>query len=108
LSSRRADCTSKTGSAQSKTRPDTSEVGPHERAVLKQFTQYMEDEPVLVEMALGAARILDNPERATLHPPTLRQLSDIREKLTGGRKTKSKGRLAAIVAMSGNSNRVTG
>jgi hypothetical protein len=54
--------------------------------------------PVEFQMALCAARILDDPERVALHPTTLRQLQAILVTL-GGPKKKTKGRLATVQAM---------
>jgi hypothetical protein len=74
-------------------------MGRNEKAAYKQLKEYEDREPLRVEMALTAARILDDPDRVALHGTVLRQLDQIVERLTGGRKTKSKGRLAAVQAM---------
>jgi hypothetical protein len=77
----------------------TKFMGANETAVHQQLGVYRDEQPVRFEMALTAARILDDPERVSLHGTILRQLETVTEKLTGGRKTKSKGRLAAVQAM---------
>jgi hypothetical protein len=73
--------------------------GEVERAVKSQLADFTSEFPTQVEMALVAARILDNEERVALHPTTLRQLGAIVEGLTAGKKKKSRGRLAAVQEM---------
>lgn len=75
------------------------DAGPMERSVLEQLSPYAKDEPVRVQMAVSAARILDNDDRVALHPPTIRQLEGIVDKLTAGKKKKSRGRLAVVQNM---------
>lgn len=94
----------KTSQNSTETPPDTSSkppkgMGDNESAVIEQLEQFREAQPVLVSMAVTCARILDDSDRVTLHTSTIRQLSDIVGKLTGGRKTKSKGRLASVQRM---------
>jgi hypothetical protein len=74
-------------------------VGEVERAVRGQLKDFAADNPTQVEMAIVAAKILDNPERVALHPTTIRQLGQIVEGLTAGKKKKSRGRLAAVQSM---------
>jgi hypothetical protein len=83
-------------SIRSKPRRD---AGDMERSVIEQLSAYAKDEPVRVQMAVAAARILDNPDRVALHPPTIRQLEGIVDKLTAGKKKKSRGRLAVVQSM---------
>jgi hypothetical protein len=73
--------------------------GEVERAVKSQLADFTSEFPTQVEMALVAARILDNDDRVALHPTTLRQLGAIVEGLTAGKKKKSRGRLAAVQDM---------
>lgn len=73
--------------------------GPVEQSVREQLSEYAIDQPVRVQMALAAARILDNPDRVALHMPATRQLEGIVEKLTAGQKKKSRGRLSVVQAM---------
>lgn len=87
---------SRTGS---KTSP--SSAGGNEQAVLTQFAELIAagEEAVRIQMALTAARILDDPEARNIHPTTLRQLGDVMDKLTATRKTKSRGKLHSVSAM---------
>lgn len=80
-------------------RHSTRSMGRNEKAIWKQLEPFQDDHPARVEMALTAAKILDDPDRVSLHTQALRQLDQILERVTGGRKTKSKGRLAAVQAM---------
>jgi hypothetical protein len=57
------------------------------------------ERPADVQQALVLARILDDAEVTALHPVTSRQLHALMESLRTGRKLKSKGRLAAIQAI---------
>jgi hypothetical protein len=74
-------------------------VGSVERAVRIQLQDFVAEHPTQVEMAVVAAKILDDPDRVVLHPTTIRQLNMIVEQLTAGKKKKSRGRLAAVQAM---------
>ena len=74
-------------------------AGAVEKSVNAQLKDFADEHPVQVEMALVAARILDNEDRVALHPTTLRQLGQIVETLTAGKKKKSRGRLAAVQQM---------
>jgi hypothetical protein len=79
--------------------PGRPKMGRNEAAIWKQLEPFQDDHPARVEMALTAAKILDDPDRVSLHTQALRQLDQILERVTGGRKSKSKGRLAAVQAM---------
>jgi hypothetical protein len=85
--------------AQESSKRSTAVSGEVERAVHLQLKDFTAEFPTQVEMALVAARILDNSELVTLHPTTLRQLGAIVESLTAGKKKKSRGRLAAVQDM---------
>jgi hypothetical protein len=74
-------------------------AGAVERSVTEQLSVYAKDEPVRVQMALSCARILDNMDRVALHATTVRQLEGIVDKLTAGKKKKSRGRLATVQNM---------
>jgi hypothetical protein len=76
-------------------------MGPVERAVFKQLEQYRDEHPVRVELALSAARDLDNPEARQLYHAARRDLNDVVKDLTAKKKTKSGGRLATVSAMAG-------
>lgn len=90
---------------QSNSQPNASPparlAGATERAVLKQLAPYQEANPIRYELALSAARILDDPERTNIHDKHSKILEDIVEKLTAKKKTKSGGRLATVSAMAG-------
>jgi hypothetical protein len=79
--------------------PRADKRGEVERAVRAQLKDFAADNPTQVQMAIVAAQILDNPERVALHPTTIRQLGQIVEGLTAGKKKKSRGRLAAVQAL---------
>lgn len=79
--------------------PDDKKCGPAERAVHRQLGPYSDSDPVYVELALNAARILDNRLQSTLHTAASKQMDLIIDRLTGGKKVKSKGKLAAVAAM---------
>ena len=106
---RRASAQSKAQRAQEKSgpaplvRPDP--VGQVEKAVKEQLRDFATEHPIQVEMALVGARILDSPERVALHPTTMRQVSQIVDSLTAGKKKKARGRLAAVQDMTNNSRR---
>jgi hypothetical protein len=98
--------------AQSNTAPNSSNPGPTtmgrtERAVATQFAEMIAkgENLVLIEGLFSAARILDNEQRASLHPTTLRQLDAIVGKLTEKKKTKTGGRLAKVRYMSGGARK---
>lgn len=96
---------SNTDGPQSNSRPSQSnsqsEMGPTERAVHEQLDQYRAEQPIRVELALNAARVLDDADRVNIHHQARRDMSEIVKDLTAKRKTKSGGRLATVSAMAG-------
>jgi hypothetical protein len=77
------------------------EMGPTERAVHEQLDQYRAEQPIRVELALNAARVLDDADRVNIHHQARRDMSEIVKDLTAKRRTKSGGRLATVSAMAG-------
>jgi hypothetical protein len=75
--------------------------GPNEQAIHEQFDATRSEHPARFEMLLTGARILDDPERANIHPTTMRQMEMIVDKMVAKKKTKSGGRLATVSAMAG-------
>jgi hypothetical protein len=100
---------SNTDGTQSNSRPSQSnsqpEMGPTERAVHEQLDQYRAEQPIRVELALNAARVLDDADRVNIHHQARRDMSEIVKDLTAKRKTKSGGRLATVSAMAGRRSR---
>jgi hypothetical protein len=96
---------SNTDGLQSNSRPSQSNsqsaMGPTERAVHEQLDQYRAEQPIRVELALNAARVLDDAGRVNIHHQARRDMSEIVKDLTAKRKTKSGGRLATVSAMAG-------
>jgi hypothetical protein len=80
---------------------NTEQMGPTERAVIQQLEQYRHEHPVLFELALSAARDLDNADARNLYRAARRDMNEIIDKLTAKKKTKSGGRLATVSAMAG-------
>lgn len=101
--SRAAQSGSKIGESDQK-EPPIHVPGPVERAVITQTMEYAADNPAAVEMAKVAARILDNPDRSALHPTTFRNLDSMLQRLAAAKKTKSRGRLAAVQSMTAKRN----
>lgn len=77
---------------------DAPAHGPIGMAILSALEEHRSSRPVEFEVALACARILDAPERVTLHPTTIRQLNLVLDRLAG-RKSKTGGRLEAIKRM---------
>jgi hypothetical protein len=80
-------------------------MGATERAVHEQLDQYRAEQPIRVELALNAARVLDDADRVNIHHQARRDMSEIVKDLTAKRKTKSGGRLATVSAMAGRQSR---
>jgi hypothetical protein len=79
--------------------PDT--LGDNEAAVIAQcenMGQVAADKPAIVSQAKTLARILDDPTLMPMHASTSRQLQALLASLDGPKK-KSRGRLAAVQAM---------
>lgn len=78
---------------------DPRMMGSVESGVIAQTREYVDERPGDVAMAIVAAKILDTPERVAIHPQTMRQLQSILASLNAGKRKKSRGRLAAVQAM---------
>lgn len=83
----------------------TPEIGFNEAAVIAQCENAPKagDLPSIVAQARTLARILDDPSLMTYHATTSRQLQSLLATLQGPPK-KSRGRLAAVQAMTANRN----
>lgn len=75
--------------------------GANEQAILDEFAEMIElgQNRLPIQMLLTGARILDDPEARNIHPTTMRQMQETYKILTATRKTKSRGRLASVSAM---------
>lgn len=90
----------KTSREESKT-DSTHEMGANERAAWAQLEPYVDSQPLRVQMALTAAKQLDDPDRGSQVSQIMRQLNETIDRLTdSGKKKKSNtGKLAIMNAM---------
>lgn len=74
-------------------------TGAMERAVAEQLAPYAEESPAYVQLAVSLAQVIDDPDRASVRHQNARQLQAVMDKLGQGKKKKSRGRLAAVQAI---------